>query len=51
MNHQELMKMNRHLEKMLKLYEENNRDLRRLLALREKQYLMNEGQEDFVQFY
>jgi uncharacterized protein YqiB (DUF1249 family) len=44
MNKEELIRRNKDLEEMVRLYEENNRDLRRLLALKEKQKLIKEGQ-------
>jgi uncharacterized protein YqiB (DUF1249 family) len=43
MNKEELIQRNRDLEELLKLYEESNRDLRRLLALKERQKIIRMG--------
>jgi hypothetical protein len=40
MNKKELIQRNRDLEELLKLYEETNRDLRKLIALKERQKMM-----------
>ena len=43
MNKEELIQRNRDLEELQKLYEESNRDLRRLLALKERQKIIRMG--------
>jgi hypothetical protein len=43
MNKEELKQRNRDLEELVRLYEETNRDLRKLLALKERQKLMQTG--------
>ena len=40
MNKQELMQRNRDLEELVRLYEETNRDLRKLIALKDRQKMM-----------
>jgi hypothetical protein len=40
MNKKELIQRNRDLEELVKLYEETNRDLRKLIALKERQKIM-----------
>jgi hypothetical protein len=43
MKKEELIQRNRDLEELVRLYEETNRDLRKLLALKERQKLMQMG--------
>ncbi|MGW8316471.1 MAG: hypothetical protein ACWGNV_12785 [Bacteroidales bacterium] len=43
MKKEELIQRNRDLEELVRLYEESNRDLRKLLALKERQKMMQMG--------
>jgi uncharacterized protein YqiB (DUF1249 family) len=43
MKKEELIQRNRDLEELVRLYEETNRDLRKLLALKERQTMMQLG--------
>lgn len=43
MKKEELIQRNKDLEALVRLYEETNRDLRKLLVLKERQQLMQSG--------
>lgn len=43
MKKEELIQRNKDLEELVRLYEETNRDLRKLLALKERQTMMQLG--------
>jgi uncharacterized protein YqiB (DUF1249 family) len=46
MNKEELIKRNRDLEELVRLYEETNRDLRKLIALKERQKMIRTEQRN-----
>jgi hypothetical protein len=46
MKKEELIQRNRDLEELVRLYEETNRDLRRLIALKERQKMMRLDRRD-----
>lgn len=46
MKKEELIQRNRDLEELVRLYEETNRDLRRLITLKERQKLMRLDRRD-----
>jgi uncharacterized protein YqiB (DUF1249 family) len=46
MNKEELIKRNRDLEELVRLYEETNRDLRKLIALKERQKMIRMEQRN-----
>jgi uncharacterized protein YqiB (DUF1249 family) len=46
MKKEELIQRNRDLEELVRLYEETNRDLRRLITLKERQKIMRLDRRD-----